>query len=209
MMGELIQKGGFLMWPLLVCSMVTVAIVIERALFWMKVTLSRDQKQINRTFELTEAGDFKTAVNEAENSKCMISRVLTVGLAHRNYGLVENLEAAADIEIAAMKRGLSILDTIITLAPLLGILGTVSGIIASFDLLGAAGIEDPKAVTGGIAQALITTAAGLTVAIITLLPHNALVRKVEKVTHFLEKMCSCYTVTVQKGIEKRNEKQTD
>jgi biopolymer transport protein ExbB len=208
-MGELIQKGGLLMWPLLACSMVSVAVVIERLFFWLRVQLSRDQKQINRTFELTESGSFESAVSEAENSKCMITRVLTTGLAHRNYGLVENLEAAADIEIASMKRGLSLLDTIITLAPLLGILGTVSGIISSFDLLGAAGIEDPKAVTGGIAQALITTAAGLTVAIITLLPHNAFVRKVEKVTHFLEKMCSCYTVTVQKGQEAREVKQNN
>lgn len=197
------------MWPLLVCSMVTVAVVIERAIFWMKEILTKDQKQINRTFELTEAGDFETVIKEAENTKCMTCRILTTGLAHRNYGLVENLEAAADIEIAAMKRGLSILDTIITLAPLVGILGTVGGIISSFDLLGAAGIEDPKAVTGGIAQALITTAAGLTVAIITLLPHNAFVRKVEKLTHFLEKMCSYYTVTVQKGMEKREEKQNN
>jgi len=203
-MGELIQKGGLLMWPLLVCSMVTMTVVIERAIFWLKVTLTKDQKQINRTFELTETGDFETAIKEAENTKCITCRILTTGLAHRNYGLTENLEAAADIEIASMKRGLSILDTIITLAPLLGILGTVSGIIMSFDLLGAAGIEDPKAVTGGIAQALITTAAGLTVAIITLLPHNAFVRKVEKLTHFLGKMCSYYTVTVQKGLEKQD-----
>lgn len=194
-----------LMWPLFACSVVTVAIVIERAIFWLRVTLTRNQQQINRTFELTENGDFETAIEEAKETRCMTCRILTIGLAHRNYGLNENLEAAAEIEIAHMKRGLSVLDTIITLAPLLGILGTVSGIIASFDLLGDAGIEDPKAVTGGIAQALITTATGLTVAIITLLPHNALVRKVEKVTHFLEKMCSCYTVTVQKGVEKRTQ----
>ncbi|MEN7973175.1 MAG: MotA/TolQ/ExbB proton channel family protein [Verrucomicrobiota bacterium] len=207
-MQELIVKGGPLMWPLLACSMVTVAIVIERAIFWLLVSLGKNQKQINRTFELTEQGDFETAVTEGEGTRCMTTRILVSGLAHRNYGLAENLEAAAEAEIAAMKRGLSVLDTIITLAPLLGILGTVSGIILSFDLLGAAGIEDPKAVTGGIAQALITTAAGLTVAIITLLPHNAFVRKVEKGTHFLEKMCSCYAVTVQKGEEKRLKPET-
>ncbi len=206
-MEELIQKGGVLMWPLLACSIVGIAVSIERALYWIRVTATRSQKQINRIFELTEAGEFEKAIEESKDTKCMTCRILSSGLAHRNYGLTENLEAAADIEIAAMKRGLSILDTIITLAPLLGILGTVSGIISSFDLLGEAGIEDPKAVTGGIAQALITTAAGLTVAIITLLPHNAFVRKVEKVTHFLEKMCSCYTVTVQKGMEKRGNRQ--
>ena len=101
-----------------------------------------------------------------------------------------------------MKRYLSVLDTIITAAPLLGILGTVSGIIISFDLLGDAGIEDPKAVTGGIAQALITTATGLSIAIVTLLPYNALTRKVEKVTRHIEQLVTCYEVTVQKGMEK-------
>jgi biopolymer transport protein ExbB len=202
-MYELIQKGGLLMWPLLACSFVTVAIVIERATFWLRVSMAKNQKQINRTFELTEQGRFETAVDEARETRCMTCRILTTGLAHRNYGLTENLESAAGVEVAAMKRGLSMLDTIITLAPLLGILGTVSGIIISFDLLGDSGIEDPKAVTEGIAQALLTTAGGLTVAIITLLPHNAFVNKVETVTHYLEKMCSCYAVTVQKGEETR------
>jgi biopolymer transport protein ExbB len=202
-MHELIEKGGMLMWPLLGCSMVMVAVVIERLLFWTRVSLQNNPKLVNRIFELTEAGDFEATVRESEGSRCMTCRILSAGLAHRNYGLAENLEAAAGAEIAAMKRGLSVLDTIITLAPLLGILGTVSGIIVSFDLLGNSGIEDPKAVTGGIAQALITTATGLTIAIITLIPYNAFVRKVEKVTHYFEKMCSCYVITVQKGEEKR------
>ena len=131
--------------------------------------------------------------------------MLAAGLAHRNYGLVQSLAAAAMQEIEKMKRNLSVLDTIITLAPLLGILGTVSGIIVSFDLLGDAGIEDPKAVTGGIAQALLTTAAGLAIAIVALLPYNAFTRKVEKVTRYLEQLATCYEVTVLKGMELRGD----
>jgi biopolymer transport protein ExbB len=204
-MQELIEKGGLIMWPLLACSVISMTIVVERILFWIRSKRAEDQTLVNRLFEKTEAGRFEEAIAETNNTTCLTCRVLSAGLAHRNYGLTESLEAAAGAEIATMKRGLSVLDTIITLAPLLGILGTVTGIIASFDLLGAAGIEDPKAVTGGIAQALITTAAGLTVAIITLLPYNALVARVEKLTHYLEKMCTCYTVTVQKGQEKRQE----
>jgi len=202
-MQELITKGGILMWPLLGCSVVTLAIVVDRLLFWLTTRLREDKNNVNQIFDLTEAGDFESAVALGKESKCMVCRVLTSGLAHRNYGLAENLESAAGVEIAAMKRGLSVLDTMITLAPLLGILGTVSGIIISFDMLGESGIADPKAVTGGIAQALITTASGLSVAIIALLPHNAFVRKVEKVAHYLEKMCTHYAVTVQKGEEKR------
>ena len=102
-----------------------------------------------------------------------------------------------------------ILDTVITLSPLLGILGTVSGIITSFDLLGAMGIQDPKAVTGGIAQALITTAAGLTIAIITLIPYNIFVRRTEKLTASLEKTCTYFAITVQKGAEKPRDTQSN
>ncbi len=202
-MYELIIKGGPVMWPLLACSVVALAVVFERLSFWLLVYLRKDQKLINRIFTLTEEGDFDTAVKEGENSKCMVSCILVAGLAHRNYGLVQSLEAAAMFEIEKMKRSLAILDTIITLAPLLGILGTVAGIIVSFDLLGAAGLEDPKAVTGGIAQALITTATGLAIAIVALLPYNALTRKVEKVTRHIEQLVTCYEVTVQKGLEKK------
>jgi len=202
-MYELMVKGGPVMWPLLACSIVALAVVFERIIFWMVVSQRKNQKLINRIFTLTEEGDFDTAIKEGEASLCLVCRILTSGLAHRNYGLVQSLEAAAMQEIEKMKRYLSVLDTIITLAPLLGILGTVSGIIISFDLLGTTGIEDPKAVTGGIAQALLTTAAGLAIAIVALLPYNALTRKVERVTRYLEQLVTCYEVTVQKGMEKR------
>jgi biopolymer transport protein ExbB len=204
-MVELMSKGGVIMWPLLACSVAALAVIFERLLFWMLVGVRKNQTLINRIFTLTEEGDFETAIREGEASPCPVCRMLTAGLAHRNYGLVQSLEAAANQEIEKMKRCLSILDTVITLAPLLGILGTVSGIIVSFNLLGDAGIDDPKAVTGGIAQALITTAAGLTIAIVALLPYNAFTRKVEKVTRYLEQLATCYEVTVMKGIEKRNE----
>ena len=201
-MYELMQKGGPVMWPLLACSIVAFAVVLERLLFWIVAAVRKDQARVNRIFTLTEAGDFDAAIREGEASKSPLVRILASGLAHRNYGLVQSLEAAAMAEIEKMKRNLAVLDTIVTLAPLLGILGTVTGIIGSFDLLGNAGIEDPKAVTGGIAQALITTAAGLSIAIVALLPYNALVRKVEKVTRYIEQLVTCYEVTVQKGMEK-------
>lgn len=202
-MNELMIKGGPIMWPLLACSCTALAIIIERTIFWILASIRKNQNLINRIFTLTEAGEFETAIEEGRHSSCIVCHILAEGLAHRNYGLVQSLEAAAMAEIEKMKRYLSILDTIITAAPLLGILGTVFGIIVSFDLLGHAGINDPKAVTGGIAQALITTAAGLSIAIATLLPYNALMRKIEKVTRHIEQLLTCYEVTVQKGLEKK------
>jgi biopolymer transport protein ExbB len=202
-MHELIIKGGVIMWPLLACSVVALAVVVERLFFWLIISQRKNQNLINRIFTLTEQGEFDIAIQEGQSSPCLVCRILIGGLSHRNYGLTQSLEAAAMQEIEKMKHRLSVLDTIITLAPLLGILGTVSGIIVSFDLLGSAGIEDPKAVTGGIAQALITTATGLAIAIVALLPYNALTRKVDTVTRYLEQLVTFYEVTVQKGLEKQ------
>jgi biopolymer transport protein ExbB len=128
-----------------------------------------------------------------------VSRVLLAGIAERDHGLKESMEVAAADEIARMKRGLPVLDTIITMAPLLGILGTVIGIIGSFDLLGRSGIQDPKAVTGGIAQALITTATGLAVALVTLVPFNYFVARVQQATKILEKTATCFEIACRKG----------
>jgi biopolymer transport protein ExbB len=204
-MNELISKGGPVMWPLFVCSVIALAVVLERILFWIRFAITHDRKIVSTIFNLAEKGHFKEAIHAGEKSKCRVAYVLSTSLAHRVYGLNECLEGAAMHEIEQTRRGLMILDTVITLAPLLGILGTVSGIIASFDLLGEMGIQDPKAVTSGIAQALLTTATGLTIAIITLIPYNAFVRKTEKLAASLEKTCTYFAITVQKGAEKQIE----
>jgi biopolymer transport protein ExbB len=202
-MNELIHNGGPLMWPLLACSCIALAVVLERILFWIRFALKYDRKTISLLFDLAEKGDFEEAVRDSEKSKCRICYVLRTALAHRNYGLEECLEGAAMHEIEETRRGLMVLDTVITLSPLLGILGTVSGIITSFDLLGEMGLQDPKAVTGGIAEALITTAAGLTIAIISLIPYNIFIRKTEKLTASLEKTSTYFAITVQKGEENK------
>lgn len=204
-MQELIAKGGVVMWPLLICSILALAVILERTIFWIRFTLNHNPRLVADIYNLAEKGDFDGAIAAGEKNQCRMAYVLSTALAHRNYGLEECLEGAAMHEIEQTRRGLSVLDTVITLAPLLGILGTVSGIITSFDLLGEMGIQDPKAVTGGIAQALLTTAAGLTIAIITLIPYNVFIRKTEKLTASLEKTCTYFAITVQKGTEQHPE----
>ena len=107
---------------------------------------------------------------------------------------------AAAEEIGRMRRGLGILDTIITMAPLLGILGTIIGIIESFDPLGMKGIADPKTLTSGIAQALITTAAGLAVALITLIPHNYFIHRVERAARYLSQIGTQFEIAYKEGL---------
>jgi len=176
------QKGGPLMWPLLLCSLVSVTITLERLLFWWRVGRRRDDHAADGIIEAVESGQEPAAPSRGDYA----THVLLSALEHREHGLTEALQTSAQDEIARMRRGLGVLDTIITLAPLLGILGTVMGIIESFDVLAEAGIGDPRAVTGGIAKALITTAAGLSVAIVTLIPYNAFVAAVQGATARLQ-----------------------
>jgi biopolymer transport protein ExbB len=204
-MKDMFLKGGALMWPLLVCSIVSLAITFERIFFWWRERRKRNPERLERILGLIESGDSRDPLSPEDekavplHSLDSFSRIVVSGFSHRSQGWRESIEIAAEDEIERMKQGLNILDTIITMAPLLGILGTVLGIIQSFDLLGASGIEDPKAVTGGIAQALITTAAGLTVALVTLVPFNYFVSKVNRAAKDMNRLTARFEAACGKG----------
>lgn len=187
MMLDLIQKGGVVMYPLLACSLVSLTLILERSLFWIREKRRADNAVVDEVLELARLQEYQKIKARAEGAVDYVVRVLVCGLVHREFSLSKAMEMAAMDEIKRMKRYLPVLDTLITAAPLLGILGTVIGIIHSFDMLGQAGIQDPQAVTSGIAQALITTAAGLMIAIFTLFPYNYFMSKVEKAAVRIEK----------------------
>ncbi|MEA3222516.1 MAG: MotA/TolQ/ExbB proton channel family protein [Thermodesulfobacteriota bacterium] len=204
MVYDLFVKGGPIMWPLLVCSLVSVTVIIERAIFWWRQDKRRTSMLVEEILRHTEEGNFEGATSIGSGISDVVVRVLTSALVHKDDGPLENMQIAAQDEIEEMKRGMGVLDTIITMAPLLGILGTVIGIIESFNLLGLAGIEEPRAVVGGVAQALITTAAGLSVALITLIPFNYLITKVDKAAKHLEKITARFEVAYKKGMKRCN-----
>lgn len=199
---DIFAKGGPVMWPLLACSLISLAITIERMLFWWRERQTRLRAAlIAQMFRHTEHGEFDQAVSFGQDRGNATLRVLGSGLKHRAYAITESMTVAASDEIAHMKHGLSILDTIITMAPLLGILGTVTGIMRSFSLLGTSEIMSPSAVTSGIAEALITTAAGLVIALATLVPFNAFAGKVQTETRRLEQVMSQFETAYKKGLE--------
>lgn len=187
MIFDMFQKGGVVMYPLLVCSMISLTIILERTLFWIRENRRADRALVDQVLELARLKKYEEIRTSTQGAGDYVIRVLVCGLVHRNYSLSKAMEAAAIEEIKRMKRYLPVLDTVITAAPLLGILGTVIGIIHSFDMLGKAGIQNPQAVTAGIAQALLTTAAGLLIAIFTLLPYNYFMTKVERAGNRIEK----------------------
>lgn len=199
---ELFVKGGPVMWPLLVCSIVSLTLTVERLIFWVRQGMTRDDELTSKVFSLTERCDYDGAIAAGRESGDVSVRVLVAGLEHKDHGLAEVMEMQAYREVGRMKKGLAVLDTIITMAPMLGILGTVTGIIKSFNLLGASGIDDPRAATSGLAEALITTAAGLIVALITLVPFNYFVARAQAASRMIEQTGTQFQMVYRKSIGK-------
>ncbi len=197
-MMEIFVRGGPVMIPLLGCSLIALTVVLERALFWAREDLRRDPSLVDRVLALCREGDWKGVRRAVAGSRDYVVRILVSGIVHRDFSMGKAMEAAAADEMQRMRRYLTVLDTMITVAPLLGIFGTVLGIISSFDLLGQAGIEDPRAVTGGIAQALITTASGLGIAILAVLPYNYFSARAEDAALLIEKYATSLEIVYEK-----------
>ncbi len=191
-------QGGPIMYPLLFCSLVSCTIVIERVLFWIREKKKRDRNLLDRFMSLVERGELEEARECVEDSLDPVVRVLVCGIVHREFSLKDALRMSADEEIARMRRYLPVLDTMITLSPLLGILGTVTGIIYSFKMMGGAGLENPAMITAGIGQALLTTAFGLAIAIFSLLPYNYFLSRIEKTTQEMEKYGTTLEILFEK-----------
>jgi biopolymer transport protein ExbB len=153
--------------------------VFERSIFLIAEQGRRDPKALKNFFEAIRMGDIKQALQISSASKFYVLRTLGYALEHRETSLASALMFAQKQEIKRFRAGIPILDTVITLAPLLGLLGTVTGMMGSFSLIGGE-LSAPGAITGGIAEALIATAFGLGIAITALVPFNLLNIQVEK-----------------------------
>lgn len=200
---EMFIKGGPVMYPLLLCSVISLSVIIERLFFWIGVDRARSRALLDEVLELCRQGDWEAVRQKASGSKNYVIRVLISGILHRDYSLSKAMESAAADEVTRMSHFMGVLDTMITIAPLLGILGTVTGIINSFDMLGTQGAENPQAVTAGIAEALITTAAGLIIAIATLVPFNVFNARIERATRTIEKYATSFEIVYEKIVMAR------
>ena len=183
---QLLQKGGPIMWPLLVTSVVSLSVVLDRVLFIILVKIHRQPEIVEKILSEVEAGRVQEAVNAGEKSKDFVVRALVYGLKHRETSFSSALLKAANRELKQFSRGLSVLDTVITLAPLLGLLSTVTGMIHAFGLLGHKELDSPTVITGGIAEALIGTAFGLAIAVVALIPFNSMNSQFEEARHEIE-----------------------
>ncbi len=168
---DLFIQGGPIMYPIAVVTVFAICIFIERVFWWLRFSAKRSVKQLDDVYEKLEAGNLAQAIAQAAKSTDPVVRMIHHGLNHRHTSMQGALEVAAGQELRDAGRFLSAMDTIVTLAPLLGLLGTVTGIMGSFTSIGSSELAVEK-VTGGIGEALIATAAGLGIAIGTLVPMN-------------------------------------
>jgi len=195
---SLFLKGGPVMYALLLCSIIALTVIIERTIFWISEDHRRNQVLVNEILSLAESGNWETARARIGDSKDFIIKILVAGILHREFNISKAMETAASDELDRMRQYLSVLDTIITVSPLLGIFGTVIGIILSFEMLGSTGIEEPQAVMAGIAQALITTASGLGIAILSLFPFNYFNSRIERAATTIEKYATSLEIVYEK-----------
>jgi len=177
---ELFIAGGPIMWPILLVSFVLVTVVLERTIFLIRERTVRNPARIRQIFEKIEAGDIEGAVELGDNSKDFVARIIHSAFTHREYSLQDAFARAANREIGRYQQGIPVLDTCITAAPLLGLLGTVVGMMSTFNSLGGGDIGAKAGqITGGVGEALIAVGAGLVISIVGLVPFNILNTKVE------------------------------
>ena len=181
-MFQIIIKGGWVMVPLIICSLVSLTIIGERLWFFKKIAAADRAEQIVSS---VKKGQVEEAIRLSKTGAAPLLKVLHAGIENISNP-VKAMEAAAIAEIAVIKRGLPVLDTIITLSPLLGLLGTIIGMITSFQVMAVGSVGEPHAITGGVAEALIATAAGIIVAVGSLIPYNYFLARVEQETEVIE-----------------------
>jgi biopolymer transport protein ExbB len=179
------RKGGPIMWPILIVSLTALAVVLERIFWWLGRWMRRDPKRIEKVFTAIEVGDVAEASRLSRDSRDPVLRMMWNGLNHQHASLQGALQVAAGIEIKRAGRFLVVMDTLVTLAPLLGLLGTITGLMKSFSFLGNEELA-VQAVTGGIAEALIATACGLGIAIFSLVPFNFFTSRVSNLEFELQ-----------------------
>lgn len=188
-MWEIVRAGGPFMWPIILCSIGAAAIILER-LWTLQEKRVLPRELTNRLWQLVEANQINDKVIAALEQNSPLGKVLAAGLANRHRSreiMMERLEDAGRHVVHDLERFLNMLGTIASISPLLGLLGTVTGIIKAFDALQAGAAGDPRMLSGGIAEALIATAAGLCVAIPALIAYRYLRGRVEGFVIEMEK----------------------
>ncbi|MBR5829389.1 MAG: MotA/TolQ/ExbB proton channel family protein [Bacteroidaceae bacterium] len=186
---ELAMKGGWIMVVLAILSILGVYIFVERFMTLRK-SMNRNPYLLDRIKDNLRDNDVKSAINYCEKQNTPMSRILAKGVKDYRLDAVsvrQVLENNAGLEIANLEKGLPVLSTIAAVAPMLGFLGTVTGMVQAFWQMSNAGNNiDVSLLSGGIYEAMVTTVGGLIVGIIAIFAYNYLVARVDRVQNLME-----------------------
>jgi biopolymer transport protein ExbB len=200
---ELFKHGGPIMWPILLVSFLMFTVAIERVIFIFRENSRRQPDLVDKMLEKVEANDIDGALELGKKSQDYVARILVYAISHREHSLGNAFTRAASQEMQRFGQGLPTLDTCITAAPLLGLLGTVTGMMGTFAALNS-GTGDigasTGAITGGVAEALIATMCGLCIAVIGLLPFNYLNARMEEARHEVEDASNSLEIIINKSV---------
>jgi biopolymer transport protein ExbB len=201
-------KGGWIMWPILITSIVAFSVIIERIIWWARESRRREVDKLDQVYGALENGDRSSASSYSRNATDPRLRVIWHGLNHHHSSLQGALQVAAGIELKRAGRFIVVLDTIVTLAPLLGLLGTVTGLMKAFFKLGNVELSE-QAIGGGIAEALIATASGLFIAVLSLIALNYFGAKLAEFQFELQTAATNAEVLVGSAVAKDKESQKE
>jgi biopolymer transport protein ExbB len=197
---ELFKKGGPVMWPILVISLIGFTVVVERLIFIFRENSAREHEVVEKILEKVEARDIDGGVEIGRQSRDFLARILTYALSNKDLSLSNAFIRAANQEMTRFNQGLATLDTVITAAPLLGLLGTVTGMMRTFGALGTGDIgANAGQITGGVAEALIATCCGLFIAVTCLFPYNYLNARVEEARHEVDDAFNALELIIKKS----------
>jgi biopolymer transport protein ExbB len=185
---EFMLRGGFMMIPLLLSALFALTVIFER-LHAFKKRYSTPKELVSQTIEQIRAGKIAQADKYCETLEAPVASVLCAGLEHFDNPVVEMelaMKNQAEEWIPLLEKRIEVIDTVITAAPLMGLLGTITGMMASFRVLSEKGVNEPNAITGGVAEALIATATGLVIALICLVAYNYLSARIKEFIYEIE-----------------------
>ncbi len=204
---EFVMRGGFMMIPLLFSALIALTVIFERSYVFYRVYITSPQ-WISKILQKLKSQELKKAEDACHRMNTPVASVLLAGIEHFDNSIEEmelSMKNRAESWVPLLEKRLEWIDTVITAAPLMGLLGTITGMMSSFAVLSERGVNDPNAITGGVAEALIATATGLVIALVSLVAYNFLTTRMKLMIYEIE-LAASHLVEIRLSVHRHQSK---